>query len=218
MKFSRVLAIVLVGGLAANFVLDRMPNAIAQAVNAPAVSATPSSSAVTLPAGTPQPGAVGSTTIIVPATIAPDTKVTVSAGSVLNEIIQIALLAAGTALIGLAGVVGVKLLTWMGVKNAEQYRAKIEQIASNGVALARQEAAARLPGKLTLEVQNDVMARAITYVEEQGAETLKKLGYNPDDPKDVEALRARVAKAIGESQFMDDAFATPETNPAPASA
>jgi hypothetical protein len=124
-----------------------------------------------------------------------DGKTTVSGGSLIGEVILWASLLLGAPLAGLAVALILKLLRKFGVEVSDADRARLKEFVENGVALAAQRA---LSGKLQVEVKNEIAAQALAYVQEHGADTLKKLGYDENDPKAIEALQARIAKLLAD--------------------
>jgi hypothetical protein len=127
-----------------------------------------------------------------------DGKTTVSGGSLIGEVILWASLLLGAPLAGLAVALILKLLRKFGVEVSDADRARLKEFVENGVALAAQRANAELSGKLQVEVKNEIAAQALAYVQEHGADTLKKLGYDENDPKAIEALQARIAKLLAD--------------------
>lgn len=83
-----------------------------------------------------------------------------------------------------------------GIQVTDQLRDRLQELVVNGVNLAAAEAADKLKGKGEIDVKNQLLARTVTYVQDHGADTLKKLGVDPKDPKFVEAVQARIEAAV----------------------
>lgn len=91
-----------------------------------------------------------------------------------------------------------RVLKNAGVQGTELLRSKLQDIIINGLNLGAKEFAADLQGKGTIEVKNAVVARAVVYAQDHGAETLTALGINPTSPEAVEAIKARIETAIND--------------------
>lgn len=84
-----------------------------------------------------------------------------------------------------------------GVQLSQDESDKLDAIIENGVHAGASKIGADLTGKLTVDVKNQVAIEAVKYAQGHGAETLKALsGFDPADPKAVEALQARAAKLL----------------------
>lgn len=101
--------------------------------------------------------------------------------------------------------IGAALTAWLmrllknaGVQGTELLRAKLQDVVVNGLNLAAKEAADHLQGKGTVEVKNEIAARAVEYAQQHGAETLKALGVDPTSAAAVEAIKARIETAIND--------------------
>ena len=66
------------------------------------------------------------------------------------------------------------------------------------MALGAHDAQASLSGKLTFETKSQIMASAVQYAKDHGADTLKALGVDPTSPEAEEAIRARAAKMLAD--------------------
>lgn len=132
---------------------------------------------------------------------ASDPKI-VSGGTIVGEIIQWMVMVFGPILAGLVVAAFVKLLRLLGVQVDDARRARLEEIVSNGLANAADEARTSLDGKLPVEIKNKVVADTVEYAQRHGAETLKALGVDPSDPKAVEAIRARATKILADKGIV----------------
>ena len=84
-----------------------------------------------------------------------------------------------------------------GVQATQAMSDKLDGIIENGIHNGANKLGADLSGKLTVTVKNQVAAKAVEYAQAHGADTIKGLtGVDPNDPKVVEALQARAAKAL----------------------
>lgn len=127
-----------------------------------------------------------------------DGAATVSGGSIIGELLMWLALVLGTPLAGLlVSHVILPFAKKLGVEVSAQQSAKLETTIANGLALSAQRAQVSLKDKLDIDVKNDVAVKALQYVQDHGAETLKGMGVkDPNDPKVIEALQARIAKAM----------------------
>lgn len=150
----------------------------AQAATAPDVSA---------PAPTPPPGQFVTVR---------DGSTTISGGSLLGQLATWIALLIGAPVAG-AVLVWVRYgLKKLGVEMTDSDRARLTEFVEHGIALAADRVNADLKGKLPIEVKGAVQAAALEYVQDHGADTLKKLGFDPNDPKSIEAIQARIAKTL----------------------
>lgn len=129
-----------------------------------------------------------------------DGVATVSGGTIIGEIIMWVALIIGAPLAGLVATFVVKLMQKFGIEVSDADRARLKEMIENGIALAAQRAEKSLDGKLPVEVKNQIAVRALEYVQAHGIDTLKRLGYDPTDPKAIEAIQARIAKFIAEKE------------------
>ena len=100
----------------------------------------------------------------------------------------------GTALTALI----LKLIKAAGIQATDALRARLQEMVVNGLNLAAQEAAAQLKGKMPVEVNAQIKARATEYVMAHGAETIKALGIEPRSAQATEAVRAHIETAIAD--------------------
>lgn len=178
----------LVVAIIASFIIAFVPPTIGYTQQQPAPaasSATTQSPAVNLPA--PATGAV--------VTVRGDTA-TISGGTLAGQILVWAALLIGAPLAGLIAAWIVKLLQKLGVDISDSNRKRLQEFVENGIALGAKRASADLSGKLNVDVKNRVAADALIYVQDHGADTIKALGFDPQDKKAVEAMQARIAKAL----------------------
>lgn len=170
------------------------------ALTASTIGVAPPPPTVSAPAPTPAPN----TFVTVK-----DGSATISGGSLLGQILMWAALLVGAPLAGAVVTLVVKIMQKLGVDVSDANRARLKEFVENGISLAAHRAGTELSGKLTVQTKNHVATAALAYVQDHGADTLKKLGFDPNDPKAIEALQARIAKALD-----DKVAATPVLNPA----
>ena len=95
-----------------------------------------------------------------------------------------------------------------GIDASQALSDKLDGIIENGLHSGATAAQKDLTGKLNVDVKNQVIAQAVTYAQDHGAETIKSLsGCDPNDPKAIEALQARAAKVL--SNIGPDAVLAP---------
>jgi hypothetical protein len=84
-----------------------------------------------------------------------------------------------------------------GVDATQAMSDRLDQIIENGLHAGAINLGHDLTGKLNVQVKDAVIASAVTYAQNHGADTIKSIsGLNINDPKTVEALQARAAKAL----------------------
>ena len=84
-----------------------------------------------------------------------------------------------------------------GVDATQAMSDRLDQIIENGLHAGAINLGHDLTGKLNVQVKNDVIASSVTYAQTHGADTIKSIsGLDINDPKTVEALQARAAKAL----------------------
>lgn len=84
-----------------------------------------------------------------------------------------------------------------GVDATQAMSDRLDQIIENGLHAGATDLGRDLKGKLNVETKNQVIANAVTYAQDHGAETVKSIsGLDINDPKTVEALQARAAKVL----------------------
>lgn len=118
------------------------------------------------------------------------------------------------------GVIATFVVKWVqalakkaGVDVSQAQSDKLNAMLENSIHLAAQKAETKLDGTMTVEVKNKVVADAVQYAKEHGADTIKDLaGVDPNDPKIQEALKARAAKAL--ATVSPDAVLAPAASPA----
>jgi hypothetical protein len=91
-----------------------------------------------------------------------------------------------------------KIAKKAGVQATDALRERLSEIVLNGLNLAAADAAKQMQGKGTVEVKNAIVAKAVTYTQEHGKETIEALGLDPTSGKAVEAIRARIETAIAD--------------------
>jgi len=136
-------------------------------------------------------------TVVVPATQPAPLDTSFSLGSGIAD-----LLGGLAALFGSA--IAAFVVQWVraiaaraGIKVSQDMSDKLDAIIENGVHAGAAKLGADLTGKLNVDVKSAVAAEAVKYAQAHGAETIKGLtGVDPSDPKVVEALQARAAKAL----------------------
>ena len=85
-----------------------------------------------------------------------------------------------------------------GIAGADLLRNRLQEIIVNGLNAGAKAAADQLAGRGKVEVQNAIVAHAVMYAQDHGADTLKALGFDPTSPKAVEAIKARIATAVAD--------------------
>jgi hypothetical protein len=100
---------------------------------------------------------------------------------------------------GLIGVVGAGLLVRMmnnaGIVGASLLSDRLQGIIVNGLNAAASTASQALAGKGQIDF-NAVVNSTVSYVQQHGLDTLKRLGVDPTSPQAIDAIKARITTAI----------------------
>jgi hypothetical protein len=147
-------------------------------------------------------------------TSAPVTSTTVvKGGDLAAQIIQWLQIAFGST----AGVaflwIATRGLSYLGIKITDAQKDQLQGIIVNGLNAAAAKAEVQLRGNpnLDVHVKNQIIADAIGYAQDHGAETIKALGLDPKSGEAVEAINARIATALNDPTVPTPAAITPPT-------
>lgn len=165
---------------------------LAQAQTPPVVATPPHG-----PIGDPDAGKIGTPNIIVHQ--APPPAATIDTGTIAGQIITWVIAVFGPVIAGFLVLLLKRLATRAGVEVDQAASDRLDEIMLNALHAGAQQAGAALAGRGGVAVQNQVLMRAVEYVQRHGADTLKTLGVDPTDPRTVEALRARAAKLVADA-------------------
>lgn len=136
----------------------------------------------------------------------------IAVGSIAGDILQWIAVVFGPVISGAAVMLATKWLKKWGVDIKDADRARLDDLIQNGIANAAQAASVNLTAMPPVAVRNQLVASAVEYAKAHGADTLKSLGApDPNDPKVIEALRARAADQINKVV----ASLTPDVVPGP---
>lgn len=122
----------------------------------------------------------------------------IQVGSLAGEVLQWVVAAFGTVISGFIAAWLVKVAKKLGVDVTDQQRSRLQEIIDNGLSLAAHKAGTDLNGKIPVDVRSKIIADAVKYAQEHGADTIKSLGGDPKAPGVTEALTARAAASIDE--------------------
>jgi len=141
-----------------------------------------------------------------PANIAPGTTVSTTGPVTSSTQIDVGSIAssafawAATVALGVVVPFIVKLLLAIaarfGQATTDALRARFTEFVTNGANLLVAAGAERLKGLTPIEVKGAILPDLVRYVQAHGAETVKKLGVDPESPKLVEAVEAQLETAI----------------------
>ena len=91
-----------------------------------------------------------------------------------------------------------RLMTRFGIQVQGQHREKLQEIVVNGINWASQNAAVKMQGKLTVQVQGALQQQVLNYVRTQGMDTIKNLNMDPNSPEFIQAVQARIQRALND--------------------
>lgn len=138
----------------------------------------------------------------VPAT--PTIENAVSLGTVAGTILTWVAAIASIPIAGFLTNLVFNLMKGVGLAKDEALRQKLQDIIVNGLHWGATFAKEKLDGKMTVDVKNAIVAKAVQYAQDHGADTIKALGGDPHSPETKEILIARAEAAIS-----DPAVSTP---------
>lgn len=131
-----------------------------------------------------------------PVVIVQPSPTTVSGGNFIGEFVMLASLLLGAPLAAIAVKYLLLGLKKLGVETSDAQRQRLQEFVEHGISIGAQRAQLDLKDKLPIDLRSKVAVDALQYVQDHGAETLKQLGFDPNDPKAIEAIQARIAKAM----------------------
>jgi tartrate dehydratase beta subunit/fumarate hydratase class I family protein len=145
-------------------------------------------------------------------TSAPVTSTTVvKGGDLAAQIIQWLQVAFGSTIGGVALYIFVRGLNYIGIKITAENKAQLQGIIVNGLnaAAARAEVQLKNNPNLDINVKSKIIADAVGYAQDHGAETIKALGLDPKSGEAVEAINARIQTALNDPTVPTPAVITP---------
>lgn len=142
----------------------------------------------------PVPTQAPQTQITTTAPVTSDTTISIGtlAGQVLQWVAAAFSLPIGALIVGWL----LKLMQLTGVQVTAQMKDQLQGIVVNALHSAAANNAKRLEGKSEVVVKDTIVAEAIKYTQQHGAATIKALGLDPKSGEAVEAIKARIEKAI----------------------
>ena len=170
---------------------------------------TPTVRTITAPVAISVPAApVTQNTVSTTGPVTSDT--TISVGTLAGQVLTWAVTAFGSLLATIFATWGYRLIQLTGVQLTDAARARLQEIILNGLNEGAKTEAANLDGKDQVAVKDAIVAKAVTYAQAHGADTIKQLGLDPTSGIAVEAIKARIETAIN-----DPTVATPAVLDAP---
>jgi len=136
---------------------------------------------------------------------------TISVGTLAGQVLTWAATAFGSLLATVFAAWGVRLFKLAGVQMTDAMRDRLQEIILNGLNAGAKQETQALAGKDQITIKNAVVAHAVAYTQDHGADTIKALGLDPQSGEAVEAIKARIETAIA-----DPAIPTPKVLDAPA--
>lgn len=171
---------------------------------------------------TPAPGTTTATPAA-PATAAQNTinttgpvasETTISVGTLAGQLLNWVILAFSAPIGSLAVLILVRVFNFFGGKLTDAGRARLKEMVVNAMNVAAPEIEQRLAGQGKVAIKNAIVASAVAYVQDHGADTIKKLGLDPQSGAAVEAIRARIETAIADPTVPTPAILDPPATPA----
>ena len=162
---------------------------------APAVAPARSPFPVPLPAATVS-APVTQNTVSTTGPVSSET--TISVGTLAGQVLTWAATAFGSLLATVFAAWGVRMFKLAGVKMTDAMRDRLQEIILNGLNAAAKQETQTLAGKDQITIKNAVVAHAVAYTQDHGADTIKALGLDPQSGEAVEAIKARIETAIAD--------------------
>ncbi len=165
---------------------------------------------------TPAPPPAAATTQNTVTTTGPVSSETkISVGTIAGEVLTWIAAAFSAPIGGLLVLWLYRLFKFAGIQATDALRARLQEIVVNGLNAGATAVSERLRGKGQVEVKNAVVASAVLYAQDHGAETIKALGLDPKSGAAIEAIKARIETAIADpimpTPAVLDAGAVPAT-------
>jgi hypothetical protein len=147
-------------------------------------------------------------------TSAPITSTTVvKGGDLAAQIISWLQVAFGGTIGTVALYIFVRGLNYIGIKITEENKSQLQGIIVNGINAAAAKAETQLRGNpnLDINVKSQIIADAVGYAQDHGAEVIRALGLDPKSGEAVEAINARIQTALNDPTVPTPATITPAT-------
>lgn len=138
-------------------------------------------------AQTPVPGvtAIGLPTVV---------NVGSTGAEVLNWVLAVTVPAVGVVATGWLS----RMFQQVGISMSDQMRGRLQEIVVNGLNAGAAIAVDKLKTAPAVDVKNAAVAHAIDYTLAHAGDTLKAMGFDPNDSQTKEAIRARIETAIAD--------------------
>jgi uncharacterized membrane protein len=145
-------------------------------------------------------------------------ETSISIGTLAGQVLTWATLAFGSLMSSFLTAYIIRLLKNAGIQGTELLSDKLDRIILNGLNSGAALATADMAGKGQIQIKNEVAARAVAYAQAHGADTIKKLGLDPQSGAAVEAIKARIETAIADPAqptpaVLDPTKSAPGLNP-----
>lgn len=141
---------------------------------------------------------VGATPTVAPTPVVvnPPAYYDFSAGTVLASAVNWLILAFGGIVVSSAALLTRKGMMLLHIQSNQAINYRIEEALRNGLNWAASEVTRSLDGKFTIEVKNEIVAKAVEYVLEHQKDLIKMAGLDPESGSVVEQLRAKAETII----------------------
>jgi hypothetical protein len=153
-------------------------------------------------------------------TVAAPTPYTFSAGTLVASFVNWLYVAFGGLATTMLTLWIVKVMNKLGIETTNQQRELLQTTIANGLNDAAAKAKTSADGKFTVQVQNQIVADAIKYAQDNAGQTITALGLDPKSGQAVAAIKARIETAIVDPTTPTNPALTPgiTTGTAPAAA
>lgn len=137
----------------------------------------------------------------------------ISVGTIGSQVLQWVMSVFG-ALLGTAGLaLLMRMFTAAGLKISDAARVRLQEIVVNGLNAGAAQLEDQMRGRGQIAIKNAVVAKAVTYVQDHGVETLNQLGIDPKSNMAVDAIKARIETAIADPMVPTPAVLAPKVLP-----
>lgn len=142
-------------------------------------------------------------------TEAPASDLTISLGTIAGQVLTWIAAAFAVPLGAIATGWLLRLFKLSGVQVTDAMKDQLQNIVVNGLNAAAARNAEALKGQNQIVVKNQIVADAVRYAQEHGAETIKALGLDPKSGEAVEAIKARIETALNDPATPTPPVITP---------
>jgi hypothetical protein len=103
-----------------------------------------------------------------------------------------------------------KILKYVGFQLDNARRDRLQEIVVNGINLAAIRIGSDIKGRMPAQLNSEFQKEVFSYVLSHGDEVMAELGFSKTDPKLVDAIQARIEKALNDPNVATPPLVTPK--------